>query len=93
MQEEIKQLKKIKKEEILERLKKIEKIGGTHKFSEDFGDFLEKDFDPNVYDKEMKENFDEEYYENEDENEEQIKGLLTLYCFFTNLFRLLNGDK
>lgn len=74
MQEEIKQLKKIKKEEILERLKKIEKIGGTQKFSEDFGDFLEKDFDPNVYDKEMKENFDDEYYENEDENEEQIKG-------------------
>ena len=74
MEEEIKQLKKIKKEEIFDRIEKIQKIGGTNKFSENFQNFIEKEFDPNTYDKEMKENFNEEYYENEDENEEDLKG-------------------
>ena len=75
MEEEIKQLKKIKKEEIFDRLTKIQKIGGTQKFTEEFQDFLEKEFDPKVYDKEMNENFDEKYYKEEDENEEDLKGL------------------
>ena len=74
MEEEIKQLKKIKKEQILERIEKIEKIGGTRRFSEDFQDFIEKDFDPNLYDKKMNQNFNDEYYEEEEQNETELKG-------------------
>ena len=75
MEEEIKQLKKIKKEEIFGRIQKIKKIGGNQVFTEEFQEFLEKDFDPNVYDKEMNENFDDEYYKDDEENEGEIKGL------------------
>lgn len=76
LEEEIKQLKKIKKEEILERLEKIQKIGGSKDIPPNFEDFLEEDFDPNKYDKQMNENFNETYYGNEDENEEDIKSLI-----------------
>lgn len=79
IEDEIKQLKKIKKEEILERLEKIQKIGGAKDISNNFEDFLEEDFDPNKYDQQMNENFNEKYYDKEDENEEDIKSLLIYF--------------
>ncbi|BBN11576.1 protein KRI1 [Marchantia polymorpha subsp. ruderalis] len=64
-QDELKRLKNVKKKEILEKLAKIRTVAGV---SEKSGaevldeDDLEEDFDPEEYDKKMKEAFGEEYY-------------------------------
>lgn len=55
--EEIKQLKALKRKEIMEKLDKLKKIAG----SQDLGlneEDLEEDFDPEKYDKRMKELFE-----------------------------------
>jgi hypothetical protein len=55
--EEIKQLKAFKRKEIMEKLDKLKKIAGA----EDLGvneEDLEEDFDPEKYDKRMKELFE-----------------------------------
>ncbi|XP_020113816.1 protein KRI1 homolog [Ananas comosus] len=68
--EELKHLKNLKKKEIQERLEKIRAVAGI---ADDGAcklgaDDLEEDFDPEEYDKKMKEVFDADYYEAEDTN-------------------------
>ncbi|KAM0953931.1 putative KRR1 interacting protein [Dioscorea sansibarensis] len=66
--EELKHLKNLKKKEIQEKLEKIRAIAGI----EDGGDCkinaddLEEDFDPEEYDRKMREVFDTRYYDAED---------------------------
>ncbi|WOL10342.1 hypothetical protein Cni_G19097 [Canna indica] len=66
--EELKHLKNLKKKEIQEKLEKIRTIAGigdegTVKLDEDD---LEEDFDPEEYDKKMREMFGNDYYDAED---------------------------
>ncbi|XP_042509770.1 protein KRI1 homolog [Macadamia integrifolia] len=66
--EELKHLKNLKKKEIMEKLGKIRSIagiseGGACELDEDD---LEEDFDPEEFDRKMKQMFDEDYYEAED---------------------------
>ncbi|XP_072953569.1 uncharacterized protein [Typha angustifolia] len=68
--EELKHLKNLKKKEIQEKLEKIRAVAGL---GEDVlcklgAEDLEEDFDPEEYDKKMKETFDEDYYGAEDAN-------------------------
>ncbi|XP_008792541.2 protein KRI1 homolog [Phoenix dactylifera] len=70
--EELKHLKNLKKKEIQEKLEKIRAIAGIGvdgacKLDEDD---LEEDFDPEDYDKKMKEMFDVDYYNAEDADSE-----------------------
>lgn len=66
--EELKHLKNLKKKEINEKLRKIRKTAGI----EEDGvwrldaDDLEEEFDPEEYDRKMKEAFDDDYYEAND---------------------------
>uniref|UniRef100_A0A1D1Z208 RING-type E3 ubiquitin transferase n=1 Tax=Anthurium amnicola TaxID=1678845 RepID=A0A1D1Z208_9ARAE len=66
--EEVKRLKNLKKKEIQEKLEKIKKIagmadGGHCALDEDD---LEEEFDPEEYDRKMKQVFDVDYYDAED---------------------------
>lgn len=66
--EELKRLKNLKKKEIEEKLEKIRAIAGIDgdgacAIDEDD---LEEEFDPEEYDRKMKETFDEDYYDEED---------------------------
>ncbi|XP_059649303.1 uncharacterized protein LOC132295171 [Cornus florida] len=66
--EELKRLKNLKKKEMNERLRKIRETAGL---GEDMScpldvDDLEKEFDPEDYDRKMKEAFDDDYYEAND---------------------------
>ncbi|XP_058107572.1 uncharacterized protein LOC131251085 [Magnolia sinica] len=66
--EELKHLKNVKKKEIMEKLEKIRAIAGIGEDGGcvlDVGD-LEEDFNPEEYDKKMKEMFSEGYYDAED---------------------------
>ncbi|KAF8396888.1 hypothetical protein HHK36_018523 [Tetracentron sinense] len=70
--EELKHLKNLKKKEIVEKLEKIRTIAaiaenGDCPLNEDD---LEEDFDPEEYDRKMKETFDADYYEADDVNPE-----------------------
>eukprot|EP00299_Pterocystis_sp_00344_P019094 c9506_g1_i1.p1 GENE.c9506_g1_i1~~c9506_g1_i1.p1 ORF type:complete len:570 (-),score=177.13 c9506_g1_i1:45-1703(-) len=60
-QEEIKRLKALKREEIAEKLKQIQQIAGAEglKFDESL---LDDDFDPERFDQQMQQTFDDEYY-------------------------------
>ncbi|XP_010256656.1 PREDICTED: protein KRI1 homolog [Nelumbo nucifera] len=63
--EELKRLKNVKKKEIMDKLQKIRAIagiaeGGDCALNEDD---LEEDFDPEEYDRKMKETFDVDYYD------------------------------
>lgn len=82
--EEINRLKQMKKEEILERLKKAEFLSGA-KFSnpkdlEKIQKELETDFIPDLYDKTMEKLFDDQYYkdENKDDKKQAKKADLNL---------------
>jgi len=55
--EEIKQLKALKRKEIMEKLDKLKKIAGTQDLELNEDD-LEEDFDPEKYDRRMKEIFE-----------------------------------
>ncbi|XP_032674778.1 protein KRI1 homolog isoform X2 [Odontomachus brunneus] len=59
--EELKQLKALKRKEIEEKIEKLKEITGNDDMRFDSVDF-DTDFDPNEYDKKMKELFNEEYY-------------------------------
>ncbi|KAK9159000.1 hypothetical protein Scep_005574 [Stephania cephalantha] len=66
--EELKRLENLKREEAMEKLKHIRSIGGikgdgAFMFDEDY---LDGEFDPDVYDKKAEETFGEDYYEAED---------------------------
>ncbi|XP_059641494.1 uncharacterized protein LOC132283548 [Cornus florida] len=66
--EELKRLKNLKKKEMNEKLRKIREtagIGEDVSCSLDLDD-LEKEFDPEDYDRKMKEAFDDDYYEAND---------------------------
>eukprot|EP00252_Welwitschia_mirabilis_P011719 TRINITY_DN2609_c0_g1_i1.p1 TRINITY_DN2609_c0_g1~~TRINITY_DN2609_c0_g1_i1.p1 ORF type:complete len:702 (-),score=222.67 TRINITY_DN2609_c0_g1_i1:327-2432(-) len=66
--EEIKHLKNIKKKEIFEKLQKVRAVAGLGS-DEEVGlkeDDIEKDFDPDEYDRKMREAFGDEYYRAED---------------------------
>ncbi|KAG9459487.1 hypothetical protein H6P81_003995 [Aristolochia fimbriata] len=68
MEQELKHLKNLKMKEILDKLNKIRAVAGI-KDGEACAldqDDLEEDFDPEEYDKKMKETFDADYYEAED---------------------------
>ncbi|PIN11387.1 KRR1-interacting protein involved in 40S ribosome biogenesis [Handroanthus impetiginosus] len=66
--EELKRLKNLKKQEINEKLEKIREVAGIGMDGSVFldEDDLEEDFDPDDYDKKMKEAFGDGYYEAED---------------------------
>lgn len=70
--EELKHLKNLKKKEIQEKLEKIRAIAGigVDGACELDEDDLEEDFDPEEYDKRMKEMFDVDYYNAEDADPE-----------------------
>ncbi|KAI3464486.1 hypothetical protein Pfo_021149 [Paulownia fortunei] len=66
--EELKRLKNLKKKEINEKLEKIREVAGIGKDESVFldeGD-LEEEFDPEAYDRKMKEAFGDGYYDAED---------------------------
>ncbi|KAJ3668999.1 hypothetical protein LUZ60_010949 [Juncus effusus] len=68
--EELKRLKNLKKKEIQEKLDRIRKIAGIENpdlLNLDVKD-LEEEFNPDEYDKKMKQVFGSEYYEANDEN-------------------------
>ncbi|KAL2527894.1 KRR1 family protein [Forsythia ovata] len=70
--EELKHLKNLKKKEIKEKMQKIREVAGI---GEDgtcllYEDDLEEEFDPQEYDRKMKEAFDNKYYDAEDVNPE-----------------------
>ena len=69
----------MKRDEILEKLKKTEILSGTKVSSGSSKHLLEKiekelktDFIPELYDRAMEKMFDEKYYEAEDEDGEKI---------------------
>ncbi|KAK6114859.1 hypothetical protein DH2020_007128 [Rehmannia glutinosa] len=66
--EELKRLKNLKKKEINEKLEKIREVAGIGKDESVFldEDDLEEEFDPEAYDKKMKEAFGDGYYDAED---------------------------
>jgi protein KRI1 len=76
-QEELNQLKQLKKDEILEKVRKAEFISGTKIVDEASGESkrmlermekeLKTDFIPELYDKAMEKVFDEKYYEASDQ--------------------------
>lgn len=69
--EELKRLKNIKKREILEKLEKIRDVAGANASKLEIlqREDLEEDFDPEEYDRKMKEAFGEEYYGAQDADE------------------------
>ncbi|KAL6525134.1 hypothetical protein OROMI_030727 [Orobanche minor] len=66
--EELKRLKNLKKKEINEKLEKIREVAGIGKDGSALldEDDLEEDFDPEAYDRKMKDKFDDRYYDAED---------------------------
>lgn len=66
--EELKHLKNLKKKEIKEKLQKIREAAGIREDGNDLlnEDDLEEEFDPEEYDRKMKEVFDNKYYNAED---------------------------
>lgn len=78
-QEEINQLKQIKKDEILEKLKKAEFVAGnklTQGANKHLVEKIEKelktDFIPELYDRAMEKMFDDKYYTTEDKAAEKL---------------------
>lgn len=63
--EEIKRLKSLKRKEIETKLEKIKKITGNEDLKLTVDD-LEKEFDPEDYEKKMQSVFDDEYYQQKD---------------------------
>ncbi|KAH7315233.1 hypothetical protein KP509_21G041100 [Ceratopteris richardii] len=70
--EELKRLKNIKKKEILEKLKKIQSVAGAKESEEILLEEkdLEEEFDPEEYDRKMREAFGDKYYAAEDAESE-----------------------
>ncbi|KAL6512031.1 hypothetical protein OROGR_021628 [Orobanche gracilis] len=66
--EELKRLKNLKKKEINEKLEKIREVAGIGKDGSAFldEDDLEEEFDPEAYDRKMKDTFGDGYYDTED---------------------------
>ncbi|EPS66966.1 hypothetical protein M569_07808, partial [Genlisea aurea] len=66
--EELKRLKNLKKKEINEKLEKIRDVAGISKDGNVFlsVDDLDDEFDPDAYDRKMKEAFGDSYYDAED---------------------------
>lgn len=66
--EELKRLKNLKRKEINEKLEKIREVAGVTKDVNAFldEDDLDEEFDPDAYDKKMKEAFGDGYYDAED---------------------------
>ncbi|KAF0923430.1 hypothetical protein E2562_006331 [Oryza meyeriana var. granulata] len=78
--EELKHLKNLKKKEIAEKLKRIRMIAGIDSDAacKLRADDLEEDFDPEEYDKKMKETFNDSYYEADDVDPEFGSGEIDL---------------
>ena len=80
--EEIKHLKSIRKQEILDRLKKIEETAGSELKDETLIDkIIGEDFDPEKYDKIMDEQFGEDYYDEQDLEENELEGLTLMRVY------------
>jgi len=69
--EEIKRLKNLKRKEILNKIEKIKQVTGNSNLGLNVDD-LEKDFDPNEYEKRMQEIFNEDYYQAKDDAIEEL---------------------
>jgi protein KRI1 len=78
-EEELKRLKNLKKEEIMSRLAKIEKVSGTR--VGDLHEFLSRDFDPKDFDSHMQEKFGSDYYSKKDKKFKQEQDLEDLQDF------------
>lgn len=65
--EELKQLKALKRKEILNKIAQLKEITGNDDIKLDEAD-LEADFDPAEYDRKMSEMFDEQYYDTATDN-------------------------
>lgn len=78
--EEIKRLKSLKRKEIEAKLEKIKKITGNEDLKLSIDD-LEKEFDPDDYEKKMQSMFDDDYYQQKDpllnENADDNKPVFT----------------
>jgi len=75
MDEEVKQLKNLKKQEIETRVSEMQKAAGRHAPSIKVVDsLLDGDFDPEEWDKLMGNAFDDEYYGEEEDPEELFEG-------------------
>jgi len=64
------------RQEIIDKVKKIEETSGAEikgKTQNMLNEIMEKEFDPNAYDKIMEEQFGENYYGDEDLNEEELQ--------------------
>ena len=68
---ELRRLKNIKREELLNRIKKISKVSGLGNLGLDEND-LDEDWDPDKYEKMMSKNFGDNYYDENDENIDEI---------------------
>jgi protein KRI1 len=91
--QEVALLKKAKKEEILQRIQKIEEVGGKRKNSmeeEHIEKLIKEDFDPKIYEEKMREMFGEEFYQEEegDEQEKELKGFIFFPLFYCHVFFL-----
>lgn len=76
-QEELNKLKQMKREEILEKLKKAEFISGAHllqdkRLLEKAEKELKTEFIPELYDKAMEKMFDEKYYGHDDKKDGKV---------------------
>ncbi|XP_050439491.1 protein KRI1 homolog [Adelges cooleyi] len=68
---EIKKLKKIKKQEIVERIRKLQEITGNKGVGFEDAE-IEADFNPTEYDRKMHQLFDEEFYDQVDDDSKPV---------------------
>jgi protein KRI1 len=76
-EEELARLKKLKVEEMEEKVKQIRKLGGfsSKDFNvEDWAEVLEADWSDNQWDEEMRKRFGEAYYEGEEDDDSEAEG-------------------
>mmetsp|Transcript_26745 Transcript_26745/g.87736 ORF Transcript_26745/g.87736 Transcript_26745/m.87736 type:complete len:677 (+) Transcript_26745:41-2071(+) len=71
LQEEVKRLKNLKRDEISSKLKKIAKVAGMEQISLDMNE-LDEDFDPEAHDRKMAALFSGDYYDQEEEDIEAL---------------------
>ena len=69
--EELKELKNLKKKEILDKIDVIKEVTGNMNIGFAPGD-IDEDFDPEKYDKMMKKNFNDDYYEGDEDDEKPV---------------------
>ena len=71
MKKELKIVKDAKKDEIMEKINKLERIAGTEKIRI-LAEELDKEYNPDKFDEIMNKVFGDEFYEENDKDAEQI---------------------